>query len=99
MMPVNGWMSHASSSTGGRAALVGFSETLSGVGARPPAFLKPRGGGARDTDPEYDRAFEATAWWSSTDDGGNSEGRSPLDPFSEEESDAASNPQKEMLEP
>ena len=44
MMPVNGWMSHTSSSTGGRAALVGFSETLSGVGARPPAVLKPRGG-------------------------------------------------------
>ena len=56
------------------------------------------GGGARDTNPEYDRAFEATAWWSSTDDGGNSEGRLPLDPVPEEESDAASNPRKEMLE-
>ena len=49
-------------------------------GARPPAVLKPGGGGARDTDSEYDRAFEATAWWSSADDGGNSKGSIALRP-------------------
>ena len=42
------------------------------------------------------------AWWLSTDNmadnnGADDEGRSPLDLVLEEESDAASNPRKEML--
>ena len=50
LMPVNGWVSRASSSAGGRAA----------VGRRGHGHRRSSnrgGGGARDTDPDYDRAF------------------------------------------
>ena len=94
---VDGGASRVLSSTSDRSALVGFPEVPSGVGGAAAGRSRTGESGASGALPDYDGAFEVTAWWSSADDRADNEGRSPFDLVPEEESDAAFNARKEMI--